>query len=371
MKRRTLLTTITIAIGAFFAQAAFAATPAVHVRGPIGVIRTGDVVAVDVLLDSAGREINAAEIHLTVDSRVLKVEKLAREQSLFTLWPEEPAWDNATGEITFTGGRPNGAVSADGSVGTIYFTTLLSGTTTLRSEGSTMYLNDGAGTAIALGTSELQLQVSDPLVEGIVLTSLTHPTSETWSKTHAVDVAWDAAPDALYSYVFSTDSQAVPDDTPETTVGNVRYEDLQDGVYYFTIKSKASNSIAWSNLVQRRFMIDATPPEPLALRTVSPASGVLLLVWQSFDTVSGVARSTLAVNGTNQGEGTSPLTLRPEWRGKKLTITVEDHAGNVTASQWLYATGTATRANIPSWLLWLASLVVLIALALLFLRKRV
>ncbi len=371
MTKRLSILVAVIVIGGLGGPAVWAATPLLHLIGPVGILRTGETVAVEVLLDSAGQEINAAEIHLQFDSKALRVEKVAREQSAFTLWPEEPRWDNESGEVTLIGGRPNGLVAVDGSVATVYFATLRSGAVSVSTQDSRMHLNDGEGTAVALGGKEFSLHIFDPLVEVIVLRSSTHPTAEQWSKTHAVEVAWDIVPGGLYSYVFSQDSQAVPDDVPETIVGKVRYADLRDGVYYFTIKAKVSNALAWSNVVQRRFLIDGTPPQPLELAEARPMSGIVLLTWQAVDAVSGVARSTLAVNGTDQGEVLSPLTLRPEWRGQKLTITVKDQAGNTTTGEWVFDQAQAASPGGWLWLVWLVPVLVAAIVAFFLLRKRV
>lgn len=370
---RKVIVIVSFVMGLAWLPVARAAEPVIQLGRPVGTIRLGETMTIDVQLDSAGREINAAEVHLRYDPAALEVAKIAREQSIFSLWPEPPAWDASLGEVVLTGGRPNGIVSYGGTIATVYFKARRSGATVVRSDGdsSALYLNDGRGTRLSISPSSTELVIVDPLVNSIVLRSSTHPTPESWSRQPSIVVDWDAVPSSLYSYALSQDRQATPDDTPEVVVGHVAFNDLADGIYYFVIKEKSDQSLGWSAITQRRFLIDSTAPEPFALELVPPTAvnGQPLLAWQAYDASSGVLRSELSADGQRIGEVTSPYAIPSAWRGKKLSVTVFDQAGNVRTAELTFAAPTRSRLN-PLILVWLGLGVLAASIGYVALRRR-
>ncbi len=312
-----------------------AAGASVTVAPPAGMIRAGDTIAVPVLIDSAGENINAVMVTLRYSTALLRAERVAREQSFLQLWPEEPRVDAAQGIVTFTGGRPGGIIASRATAVTIYFTVLAGGTATIMFDtaSTALYLHDGEGTKVASTALPTDILLADALVEAVALSSTTHPTSDTWSRERSADVAWTTRPGALYSFVFSTNAAEQPDDVPETTSGSVLYEALDDGIYHFTLKEQPAGQ-NWSQPVQRRFLIDATAPLPFAIATPDPAStgGTRILAWVATDQTSGVARYAVSVGGTQLGDVTSPLTVDPAWEGKDFVLTAFDAAGNSTVA---------------------------------------
>lgn len=314
---------------------AFAAAPNLGIVPPIGLIRSGETVAVNIRVDSAGENINAAEGVLSYPVDRLRLVRISREESVFTLWTEEPAADTERGTITFTGGRPGGIVADNAALLTVYFEAYKSGEAVLAfdTNATALYKNDGEGTRIPILLQPITLAVTDSLVEGITLSSATHPTSDTWSRGGRIEVSWQVVAGAHYSYQLSNDSQSVPDDTPEATAGTVTYDNLSDGIYFFVIKERPEGG-EWSSVTQRRFLLDATPPEPFTIVQPDPSavSNAPIIAWTTTDATSGIARYDLTVNGSDPVPVQSPLTLDPSWLGKTLTITAVDAAGNTTTS---------------------------------------
>ncbi len=321
-----------------------AATPNLVIVPPTGLIRSGETVALTLRVDSGGENINAVEGVLTYPVDRLRFVRVSREQSILTLWTEEPAADTRTGTVTFTGGRPGGIVADNAALFTVYFEAYKSGDTTLSFDASrsALYKHDGEGTKIPVSPAPVTMTVTDSLVEGIVLTSSTHPTADTWSRGGRIVVSWPVVPGALYSYDLSTDAEHLPDDAQEAIVGNVAYEALSDGIYFFVIKEHPDSG-DWSAVAQRRFLLDATPPRPFVIEQPDPATvgGAQLIAWTTTDTTSGIARYDLTVNGSDPLPVRSPLMLDPAWLGKKLTITAVDAAGNMQAGTWEYNASSA------------------------------
>lgn len=323
----------------FVAGNVFAATPNLTIVPPIGLIRTGDTVAMTMRVDSGGENMNAVEGVLSYPTDRLRFVRADREQSIFPLWTEEPTADTAKGIITFTGGRPNGIVADNAALFTVYFEALEGGEAALSfdAQRSALYAHDGNGTKIPISPTSATFTITDSLVEGILLSSSTHPKTDSWSRGGRIDVAWSALSDAVYSYDVSADSQHVPDDAPESAVGKVVYESKPDGIYYFVIKVRPSGG-NWSAITQRRFLLDALPPEPFLIVHPDPSTvdGADILTWSATDATSGIARYDLTVSGSQPVPVKSPLTLNPAWMGKTLTITAIDNAGNMQLAAWEY-----------------------------------
>lgn len=320
--------------------AVHAEAPTITLSGPAGLIHADDLIPVDVLASSGGLSINAAQVTVTYPPDQLRVEFIRREQSIFNLWPEVPAWDNQRGRLTLNGGRPGGLVTVQSRVATIYFRAARPGSVSLSIDPieSVLYLNDGAGTKVTVAAASIAIQLSDTLVPGIPLNVLTVPKPNTWSRQSDVTIGWDLETDMKYSYQFSADCQVLPDDQPETAVGQVNYSDLADGIYCFGIKSRHLSG-PWSTVSQYRFLIDGTPPRPFGLHHPDPRTvgGANLLTWATSDDVSDIATTTLDVPGQTDRAVTSPLPIAHAWSGRLVTIIVTDAAGNKQSASWQVA----------------------------------
>lgn len=338
--------TLAAAISLGVAHPTAAATPTTKFIVPAGVLRAGQTVSIDVHLDSGGQLINAFNLSFKYSPVYLEPLMISRAEKIWTLWPEEPRADPTSGTISLAGGRPNGLVAIDAPVATIAFRILAGGQTqlVLDQAASGVYLNDGRGTRLETAAAPSEIFLADALVPTITLDLSTTPVPDTWSSTHSIHVRWAADPSLQYSYALSTDSQMIPDDTSDQPVGRVDYADQADGVYYWSIKSRTDGGL-WSRVSQYRFLLDAQPPRPFSIVVIDPAAvgGRRSIGWNATDDTSGVAGSTLLVNGRTVGAVMSPLILRSEWRGKTLTIIARDAAGNEQQSSWVDP-GSGSRA---------------------------
>lgn len=350
--------------------------PAITLIGPVGLVRSGELLPIEVRIDSKGETINAVEASVRYSPAMFTVERVGREQSPLTLWPEEPTTDVQGGRVHFTGGRPGGFVAVNAVIATLYVRASVGGALAMAFdlERTAFYRNDGQGTRLAVESAPLSLVVADSLVQGITLTSPTHPSADSWSTQGTIVVQWTPKEGAVYSYSMGTDIAAVPDDVPETAVGEKRYGQLSDGVYYFFIKERPAEGV-WSAVTQRRFLVDGTPPEPFAISRLDPKSvgGAALISWMAHDATSGINAYSLAVNSKHIVDIASPLVLQPSWRGKTLTITAYDQAGNAQSVSWKYPASSPFFLSLRDrvWLFVgiLASAAVLTALAMMILSK--
>lgn len=359
---------LTILAGALFAQRALAADRAVTLVAPVGTVRVGDLVSVDVVVTNLSQAMNAVDVHLTYPTDRLSLVSISRSKSALTLWPQTPSWDTQRGTVTLIGGLPNGLYASDARVVTLTLTALQTGPAqiSLDTTASALLLNDGQGTRVLLPESTLTLNVVSDLTPAIAVTSPSHPIVGQWYTNPNVIIQWPIESQTQYSYAWSGDGQLAPDTIPEKTDGTATFSNLDDGRYSFTIQSRPEGG-SWSTVTQRWFLIDQTAPDPVTLTQLPPTTvgGNDVLTWTASDATSEVT-STLRIGRHDVGVVTSPLTLDHSWRGKTLQITVTDQAGNTQTGSWQYP------GRSYDWRYWggaIVGLVVLIVLAL-FVRRR-
>lgn len=341
---------------------AAATTPELTLVGPAGLIRTGEQLVVELQLDSAGRQINAAELHLNYPPENLQLVRIGRELSAFNQWPEEPKWDAMAGTVTIIGGRPGGLIAHQAVLATLYFEVRQSGSASVQLRDSQIFLHDGRGTAADLPSATLELTPADPLIGGLVLRSTTHPTLDSWSRDGKIEVSWDLESGTLFSYLLSPDRLAGPDELPEQAADRASYANLADGVYYFSMRVRDDQD--WSAVSQRRFLLDATPPEPFTIQTII-VDNRSLLSWSTTDAMSGVAVYRLLLDGRDRGPITNPWPVSQKWRGHGVSIMAVDAAGNKQVTPL-----TLARSRLPFGELGAILLALLIGWWLLYLNRR-
>lgn len=357
---------------AFCVPTAHATEPSVHIVGPVGQIQSGTIFPVEIRIDTGGININAAEITVQVIGEGTEIVRLARESSIFTLWPQVPSINGAT--ASFVGGRPGGVVAVDALVGTVFVVARQAGPVNivLQRTNSGLYRHDGAGTKVFLTDTSAEFQVADDLLPNLVLTSTTHPDETDWGRAGEIDVAWKVMPGEQYSYRFSNDISIVPDDDIDAATPPLRFSGLDDGIWYFVIKHRTAGE-TWSPIYQRRFQLDRTPPAKFTIEYLQPTSvgGHQLITWQAVDAVSSEVLSTLRIGKQQLGVVTSPLDIDPTWVGKEVEITLTDAAGNKQTASWIVP-GQAS-SFLQWWVMIIVGAVVVVIttiLSLRFVRRR-
>lgn len=316
-----------------------AALPNILLTQPSGVLRAGDTIMVRVSLDSAGQNMNALKVVLKYSSTFIRPVAVSKQTTFWPLWPQEPSWDDQAGTITLMAGHPNGLIAMQAPVADITFKVETGGLTQLvvDQQSSGMYLNDNLGTRVALSGQTIDLALADSLVSLFPLDATTSPTPNTWSTVHDVHIGWAVEPRTEYSYLWSTDSQGVPDGHPQKDIGSIDYRQLADGIYFFNIQNRTNDGV-WSRVSQYRFQIDTTPPPSFHITKLDPRSvgGTSVISWDASDATSGIASTHLLVGKKDIGLVRSPLQLNPDWAGSVLTVVVRDQAGNERRASWTY-----------------------------------
>ncbi len=93
-----------------------------------GVYQVGGTWTTRVVVNTAGKPINAAEGTLTFNTAELQVLGISKGASIFSLWTIEPTFSNATGKVSFGGGSPAGYTGSAGTVMSVTWKAKTNGT---------------------------------------------------------------------------------------------------------------------------------------------------------------------------------------------------------------------------------------------------
>lgn len=313
-----------------------AESPAIVISSPDEFIRIDDIVPILIRVDTHGRNLNALDVTLNFSTIGIEVVRIEKNLTNFPLWPDDPAWDNIHGRLHFSAGRPNGFVAAGVTVATVYVHPRVAGLWQLAvADTSRGYLNSGTGQAVVLQGQRLDLQVVDPLLEGERLSSPSHPSASTWYANSKVLLSWPVQSNEQYSFLWSSNPTAVPDDKPIETSGEFQLSGVADGIWWFTLTARGPDGI-WGRVTRRAVLVDTTAPLAFTVSQLPSASvhGATVIAWNATDGASGIASTHLIIDGRDLGQVRSPFTVEPKWAGKLLTIRAVDAAGNHASANW-------------------------------------
>ena len=130
------------------------------IGAPMPVAETGHRVKLPIVINTAGQTINAAQIYLKFDPKVVQVESVSKEGSFFTLWvTDQPKFDNKSGHISFAGGIFTPGFHGQGQVGSVTLVAKSATKSQLTFTNTQVLLNDGQGTAVPLKLDPIQVNI--------------------------------------------------------------------------------------------------------------------------------------------------------------------------------------------------------------------
>lgn len=125
--------------------------------------KVGDIISIDLNLDSQGEYINAMEIKVQYDSSHLELDDFSKGNSIINYWIVDPRLDNS-GKLDFTGGIPNGFEGKAGLLAKLIFKAIVSGETEIKIlSDSRVLLNDGQGSPAKLSIGNLKIIISEKI----------------------------------------------------------------------------------------------------------------------------------------------------------------------------------------------------------------
>lgn len=346
---------VLIAVGccvAWICQSGVADAATLRLSPATGVYSTGGTFTVSVVVDSAGKSINAAEGTISYNPKEVSVVSVNRASSIFNLWVTEPAFSNSAGTISFSGGSPAGYTGKSGTVMTITMRAAAAGTPKLSFSSGAVLANDGKGTNVLTGMTGATFTVgaaaSTPepeVVEYIApantpatpkIASKTHPDQQAWHKQTTAELSWEIPPGVVaVRTLLDRSSSGVPTKVYETPISNISLADLPQGVSYFHLQFK--NAEGWGKVAHYRLAVDNESPTNIV---ISQAPDVdlgdpqqVLLVTAS-DTASKIVRYHVKIDNAEAVEILDPealgrLKLPPLSPGyHAVIIEAYDEAGN-------------------------------------------
>jgi len=328
-----------------------------------GTVTTGDTFFLEIRLDTEGEEVNAVEAIIEFPNEMFEALDATNGGSFLALWPRPPFFSNDNGRVEFAGGTPSGFNGKDGLIGKILFKALRPRERAVISfQNGRALLNDGKGTPAPVSSLESSFVVreSGPMIPG--LSSSSHPDQLRWYTKRTFVLHWDKEENAGYSYFLSHDGFALLDGTPDTPIEDIKYDNLEDGIYYFSICRLSETSGLCESVFRWRAMIDATPPTEFEARFskgTKELRGVSFLSFSTDDATSGIDRYELCSQECRRV--TSPVVLTDEdLKNEMLMIKAYDKADNARDA----------RIPLPAQFRWQATLAVggMAAVILVFLK---
>lgn len=336
------LVVASLVIGGFTVSHAQAAS--LFIAPSSGSFVVGQTINVTVRLNSAGQAINASEATLRWSSDTLQFVSVTGSGSIFKYWPVDPVVQG-TSTVLCSGGLPSpGYTGAAGTVIRITLKAKAAGTGTLTVSGAKILANDGQGTDVYTGSSGATYAIaaattpeSVPTTPSVpnrpspVVTSPTHPEQKSWYRDSAATLTWTSPVGAEgYSYDVTTSATTVPSETVAQTITTKTLSLVADGTWYFHLRAKYSTG--WSGTTHFALHLDRTPPDeftPTVQQNRGPSDPSPSVLFSSKDSGSGVVRYTVAIDGGDALEASSPYELDGLKAGThSVLVTAYDAAGN-------------------------------------------
>lgn len=306
------------AVVIMFCACAFQAHAAtLKVSPETGVYTVGNTFTVRVVVNTQGKNVNAADGQLSFNPRELSVVSASRTGSIFSLWTEEPSFSNSVGTVSFGGGSPAGYTGGAGSVISVTFKALGAGTPKITFKSGSILAADGMGTniltAMTGGTYTVSAQTASPEPEQVEyiapantpkapsVTSSTHPDQTLWYTEKIAKLSWPL-PSGVTGIRTLLDSaqNTIPTIVYDDPFTSKEISDLEEGESYFHIQFK--NADGWGKVTHYRLGVDSEAPKNFTISEatdVNSANPTKVLMF-AYEDVSPVKNYTLRIDGGEQ-----------------------------------------------------------------------
>jgi len=249
---------------------------------------TGEEIVVSVKVDTGGMPINVVKTTLHFPQDKLAVIDISKDNSIFSLWPEEPKFSNESGEISFLGGAPQpGFTGKDGQIIAIKFKAKERGIAVFSFGESAILASDGKGTNIFSYAKESRYTINKPAP---AISSSTHSDQEKWYSNNNLELHWELPSDILeVSFALDKISDTQADKISDGRVDSKIYNNLDDGIYYFHLRAK--DDLDWSSTRHFAIHIDAAPSDPFEITVNNegdPTNPRPILYFEAIDKTSGI-----------------------------------------------------------------------------------
>ncbi len=260
--------------------ATFAAT--LRLSPDTGVYTVGNTFTANVVMNTQGKPVNAADATLAFNARELAVVSVNRSSSVFNLWTLEPTFSNSAGTISFGGGSPSGYTGGGGNIITITFRALAPGTPKVTFTSGSVLAADGMGTNVLTsmngGTYTVSAKSDTPTPEYVPpantpgaprVTSATHPDETKWYNKTSATLSWVLPSDTTsVRTLLDQSAGTVPTIVYDEPISERQIDDLPQGTSYFHIQFK--NADGWGRVTHYALRVDTESPKAFTIREDNP-----------------------------------------------------------------------------------------------------
>ncbi|MBI1839076.1 MAG: hypothetical protein HYR95_02180 [Candidatus Colwellbacteria bacterium] len=290
----------------------------------------GENVVLEVRLNTDGETINALEVEGGLAGENMTIDSADTSNSLVRIFIEPARTDGK--KFRFIGGAPGG-FNGVGIIGRLNLTALATGNNAISfNEPVKIFTNSEKATQSAVKFLGATFNVIDKPEGYIELSSRTHAKQNAWHNAKEVNIHWDLAPGAEYSYLVSLDQTAVPDEIADKPagdklwLGDIALNDLTDGIYYFTVKEIGSHIVSRYSIFQ-----DVTPPEWVSITLNKGTPETENKSYVSFlakDSTSGIDYYEIKIDDGIFEQVPPPNYIVNKTDFRRIVIKAYDRAGN-------------------------------------------
>lgn len=340
----------------------WAASASLYLSPSSGNYTVGNTFSVQVKVNTGGLAINAADGTLVFDANDLEVRTVSKEDSIFSLWVQDPIFSNSLGTINFAGGKPSPGYSGSaGVIFTIIFKGKTAGAANISFASGSILADDGKGTNILanMGSAVFNLtgreispipplETEKPAAEQeqttktatAAISSPTHPEEKKWYSNNSPEFQWSLLSGVNgVSLLLNQKPTSDPGSVSDGQLKSKKYENIADGVWYFHIKFRSQQG--WGKITHRKVLIDTKPPSFFAIKAEREdlTDPQPILRFKTDDETSGLEYYEVKTGQkdpfrlTLQDVQSNPYKLQVLAPGKhSIEVKAFDKAGNYTSS---------------------------------------
>lgn len=313
----------------------------IKITPPTGTFEEGSTFDVPIFINTLKSSVNAIDLRIKFNPDTLSVVRPSGGKSIIGLWVEPPTYDNTFGTVKIVGAIPGGIKSNSGLIVTVTFKAIKSGQATVEiRDSSQVLLDDGAGTPTIINSNRGAYTILPKPPGGVVVFSDTHPFQDRWYNNPNPVMGWNKDLNVSgFSYVLDKQPNTVPPNKLMTASTSVAFQDLQQGLSYFHIKSMKDG--VWGAATEYILRIDTEPPANFTPKIDYLTASVVNRLMVSFfttDSLSGVSHYEVGVIDKSGKTTESPVFIETESPYQlpitsadsvRILVRAYDNAGNI------------------------------------------
>lgn len=347
---------LSLSVGGFSMVAGHAFAATIYLAPTEQSIGIGQEITVQVLIDSAGSEVNAAQAVIRFSSNVLNFVSADRSKSVFGFWVEDPTLSD--GVLSFIAGTTDKASGNALQVFTAKFKAIGAGKADLSIGDAIVTAADGKGTNILTAAKGAAISVAfngglapAPVVQTqpAVVTRVPvkssklpalpdlkvnlYPDSELWYNQQGEAIVLWNLPEDVTQLASSLDQnpKGVPTIFGKQLYTGNNFGELAEGVWYAHVRFK--NNVGNGPVAHYRIAIDRTPPpafEVVSVYGLETGNPQPVLTYSAKDALSGIGKYVIHIGSVDAVETQSEEVKLPILSPGRAEINVVamDKAGN-------------------------------------------